>query len=110
MRENACINSNSLSSEIAGLEACAQWLEGVCVKCVPRGYIDFEGNCALVSDSCNTFDIFSGDCTSCYGGFVLKDGKCILDETRLQSNCASFDVTNKICTRCYNGSFLNTKS
>lgn len=35
-----------------------------------------NGKCSPVNDYCNTYDKATGDCTSCYGGFVLRYGYC----------------------------------
>ena len=35
-----------------------------------------NGLCAPISDYCNTYNNITGDCTSCYDGFLLRDGYC----------------------------------
>ena len=56
---------------------CAEFLEGVCVRC-SRGYVfGTDGLCKQVSASCATFDEITGECLTCFLGFYLEDGKCL---------------------------------
>ena len=50
---------------------------GECTECVFR-YILIEGECSAVSDQCKTFNLSNGDCLSCYDGWNLDDGECVL--------------------------------
>lgn len=54
---------------------CRNFSNGVCVQCSNRFY-NLNGVCTPVSDYCNTYDLSSGNCTSCYQGFVLQQGYC----------------------------------
>lgn len=101
-----CVASNA-SSLVS--TTCAQWLDGVCVKCIPRAYYDFQANCVMVSDSCKTFNNFNGKCTSCYSGYSLdNNGNC--NESNATIACASTDPTTGLCLRCFNGSYLDASS
>lgn len=54
---------------------CFEMRDGVCVVCSNR-FVKIDGKCTPVNDYCNTYDMVTGDCTSCYGGFVLRYGYC----------------------------------
>lgn len=64
--------------------------------------------CRQVSDFCRTWD-GEGLCLTCYGGYTLKDGACVLDASRLpggmQNLCAKFD--ENVCVQCAFRSYLN---
>lgn len=45
----------------------------------PYRTVKKDGQCIAVNDLCNTWDETSGACTSCYGGYKLADGVCIID-------------------------------
>lgn len=105
IQSGVCIKSDSSSDTESN---CAQWLEGVCIKCAARAYYNFEGNCVRASDVCQTFNNFNGECTGCYQGFSLANGTCV--ESADSSQCAKKDVTTGLCTRCFNGSYLSSSS
>lgn len=50
---------------------------GDCVACICRGYFDKNRVCRSVSDLCQTWNINSGECTSCYRGYELVNETCI---------------------------------
>jgi hypothetical protein len=102
-------NCNPTNSSSTVSTTCAQWLDSVCVKCVPRAYYDFEANCIMVSDSCNTFNNFNGKCTSCYSGYLLdSNGNC--NQSNSTTLCATTDQKSGLCIKCFNGSYLDASS
>lgn len=46
-----------------------------------------------------------GDCTSCYPGYRVDSGRCIV-AAPTDANCKTF--TGTICSECYKGYFFNT--
>ena len=42
-----------------------------------------NGVCVPVNDQCSTFDENTGDCLSCYLGYNLEGGKCIIQDLTL---------------------------
>jgi hypothetical protein len=46
--------------------------------CSYRYYFGADGYCAEVNPQCQTWDSVSGLCTSCYGGYTLVGGNCVL--------------------------------
>lgn len=59
---------------------CAQFDDGFCIKCSSGFYFNDQGLCQLANPLCDTFDERNGDCTSCFLGFVLIDGRCEEDD------------------------------
>ena len=56
---------------------CAEWKDRVCLKCAERAYFNDYDKCVAVSDFCKTWDVFDGQCLSCYDGYDLQKGKCV---------------------------------
>lgn len=52
-------------------------MNGRCRVCSDRYYFNFAWKCTNVSNLCQKYNPNNGDCTSCYLGYVLDDGKCI---------------------------------
>ena len=95
------------------------------VPCLPRNFVR-NGVCVEVSDQCNTWNNVNGDCTSCYEGWTLKDGDCIIEEggeaptvngvpclprnfvrdgvcVEVSDQCKTWNNVNGDCTSCYEG-------
>jgi hypothetical protein len=48
-----------------------------CLQCADRFFLNYNGICSSVDPLCNTYDTKSGNCTSCYLGYLIHDGVCI---------------------------------
>lgn len=66
--------------------------KGHCIVCADRYYIDqSSGVCTKVSGTCNTWDLHSGDCLTCYPGFGKPiNGAC--SSTPVQGSSDDHDV------------------
>jgi len=84
---------------------CASWLDGICVLCAPRTFINSKGLCENVNINCGTYKITDGSCTSCYPGFDLANGVCSVSNS--PSSCSKFD-SKGACLNCSQGSYLNS--
>jgi proprotein convertase subtilisin/kexin type 5 len=86
---------------------CAKFdTQGICVQCSQGAYFS-NGVCTLVDANCKTFNNVNGQCTSCYGGFVLIQGKCVAQSSQnVDPNCAKFD-TQGICVQCSQGAYFS---
>ena len=73
-----------------------------CLKCAERAFFDGFGICWAVNPQCQTFDPIDGYCLSCYGGYRLDSGKCILAEVTEPSDpgCNLWNQANDVCLRC----------
>lgn len=52
-------------------------MNGGCDVCAFRTVKDYNGRCKKVSDQCREWDN-TGCCTSCYGGYKLSGGDCVI--------------------------------
>ena len=50
------------------------WTDLTCIACSYRYYKNNNNKCMAVSDYCQGYNEDNGDCTSCYGGYVLRGG------------------------------------
>jgi hypothetical protein len=67
---------------------CAQWDwdKQICLKCSNNWYLNINNKCAQISPLCNSSDS-NGNCMSCYKGYSLLNGSCVLTAVNLnQSN------------------------
>ena len=82
---------------------CASWLEGVCLSCASRTFMNTKGLCQLVNINCNTYNSADGSCTSCFAGFSLLKGEC--SQSLSPSSCNKFNKEGS-CAQCGQGSYL----
>lgn len=52
--------------------------DGTCAVCSYRSVRGCLGRCIAVDGQCNTWDNTTALCTSCYGGYKLVCGKCVI--------------------------------
>lgn len=86
---------------------CASWLQGVCIKCATRTFMNSQGLCQAISIDCSTYSPDNGHCTSCYPGFTVKNGECLKDIS--PSSCNKFNPDGS-CAICGKGSYLSQGS
>ena len=68
-----CVKSTLTVSDIN----CAEFYQGVCLKCSP-GFIFLDnGLCGSVNNNCKDYSNLTGKCTSCYLGYELSNGFCL---------------------------------
>jgi hypothetical protein len=53
------------------------WNKQICLSCSPYWYF-VNGVCTPVSDLCRTYDAKTGACLTCYLGYDLTNGSCVL--------------------------------
>lgn len=89
---------------------CFKVQNGICTKCFSRYYLNNVGECQPINPLCKTFNP-SGACTSCYPGYSLINGECLISGAggTGQQNCAKTDANN-ICTSCYSGYYLSASN
>ncbi len=78
---------------------CAEFFQGLCLKC-STGFIFMDnGLCGLVNSNCKTYNNITGQCTSCYVGYQVSGGICVNGTAvALDPNCAAFN--GNICINC----------
>lgn len=86
---------------------CRVWSNGVCTECSQRAYFA-SGVCKEVHPLCNTFDL-EGVCLSCFSGYALESGQCILAPQIVNTNIANLCLRaeNNSCTLCANRAYLS---
>ena len=75
------------------------------MKCSSGWVFNADGKCVPVSDQCKAH-AENGDCTDCYKGYDLKEGKCIFSELNnahpSDLGCGLWDWDNQKCLKCSN--------
>ena len=65
---NTCVEDD----EILGDSNCAEFQEGICLRCSSGAFFDISsGLCKRVDPLCKTFNPDNGFCTSCYPAFKI---------------------------------------
>ena len=85
---------------------CAEWNwdQDVCVKCSHYWFMN-NGLCASVSPYCKSYDQANGQCTTCFSGYNLSNGECLVAP---ENFCKTQDQNG--CTTCYDGFVLYQKN
>ncbi len=80
---------------------CSIWKAGKCEKCADRAYF-YNGVCTAVSDHCQTWDALDGRCLTCYKGYNLGNGACVLADQKGPTDlgCKVWDWDNQKCLEC----------
>lgn len=65
--------------------------------------------CEILNSLCNMADLKNGNCLSCFSGYVLRNGSCILstDSAQTNSNNGQSTVNNQVS--CLIFSNINNK-
>lgn len=66
---------------------CAQKSGITCLTCINGFYIS-NNVCERLLKTCATYDMRSGNCTSCNIGFQVLNGECMLTPKSSDPNCA----------------------
>jgi len=77
-------------------------INNYCSTCQPQ-YYQSQGRCVPANAQCRTFNIVGGDCTSCYSGYIVFNGDCVL--LSKQPGCLQYDFQSN-CIRCAPRYFL----
>jgi hypothetical protein len=95
------------------LSGCADWLDNVCQSCAAKHFKNAQGSCVPVNDQCREWNTTTGQCTSCYFGYALSNGTCVLDAGALAAQvvanplCNNF--TNTGCVSCADRAVFDSK-
>ena len=91
---------------------CKTWDGTRCLECSYRAYFNSENVCTPISDNCNTWDLATGNCLTCYHGFILVDGRCELAPgvTPSDLGCKIWDWQNQVCLTCSKNWVFNTNN
>lgn len=84
---------------------CLKYVNNVCTDCSNRYYFGNNNKCVPVNPLCKDYTS-NGACTSCYPGYQVSGGTCILSGASKDPFCKNYNVGG-ICTACYAGYFYN---
>jgi hypothetical protein len=95
---------NTNTNYVTGNPLCQTFSGQTCIACASRSYFNVYGICTTVSAQCNTFDKASGRCLSCFSGYAISNGECVLSSSNNgpvpDLGCARWDWNNKLCLQC----------
>lgn len=81
---------------------------GVCTACYTGFYLTLQNNCLKLDPLCKTYTAAFNACDSCYDGYVLFNGACVipaqLPVTNSDPYCIKIQGAN--CLACANGYYL----
>jgi proprotein convertase subtilisin/kexin type 5 len=102
LASGSCIFS-PLNSALPPDAGCAlwNWSNQTCVACSHFWFFK-NGVCTPVSDLCKTYDNVIGVCLTCYLGYDLVNGNCVISTTNSKSDigCANWNWTSQVCLSC----------
>ena len=107
LKEGKCVFSDSNNAHPADL-GCGlwDWDNQKCLKCSSGWVNNAAGVCVPVSDQCKA-NAENGDCTECYKGYDLKEGKCLFSDSNnahpSDLGCGLWDWDNQKCLKCSSG-------
>jgi hypothetical protein len=78
-----------------------------CKECSTSFYLR-SGKCVRFNALCATINATTGDCTSCYNGYMLKQGNCSIGTSVTVANCRT--IQNGVCVTCSVGYFRTSNN
>ena len=79
---------------------CLIWRLGQCMSCSQGSYLNFDNQCRKIGPHCADFNHETLNCESCYPGYTIEEGDCVIELT-VDYNCK--DRQNEGCKECYYG-------
>lgn len=84
------------------IQNCRIVENGQCTQCANNFFKAPNNTCVQISPLCATADPQSGNCLSCYQGYGLQNGACVINPAI--ANCRQ--TANNLCAECSTGFFL----
>ena len=88
------------------------WQNKVCLAC-STNWVLINNVCVPVSDQCATFNSTTGNCVTCYKGYNLSQGRCVIIDLTLVVNpdkgCKDWNWDARICLSCSDRWFMNSQ-
>lgn len=80
----------------------------VCTVCSKNYFLSASGKCTAVNPSCNTYNPSNGNCTSCFAGYEVQAGNCVISQSQPTiANCNTIDPKTSKCLKCSYGFFFD---
>lgn len=107
--------NNAGSTSVASNPLCSKWdnTTRICLQCANRAYFNNQGVCILIDNQCNTWDRYDGFCLTCYAGYNLFNGTCILAQQNATASVADLGCRSwngSTCLQCSVGWVFNSNS
>lgn len=80
-----------------------------CIKCADGYYLNPQKKCQQANPQCRSISV-DGKCTSCYQGFDLKAGDCIIPSIQLVLPFCETYASNGECSKCLDRYYLQNGS
>jgi proprotein convertase subtilisin/kexin type 5 len=91
---------------------CAKIVNGSCQQCSQGYYLSNSRNCVQSNPLCKTSSSLSGACLSCYSGYTLVTGECVVGNSLSGNgdpNCKTTAPSGQ-CTACYDSFYLSPQA
>ena len=104
LKNGACIVSESNTARPSDLGCTTwNWASNVCTACSKNWVFNSNKVCVQVNSLCQSYDN-TGACTSCYQGYDLSNGECVLSLSNnakpVDSGCSNWDWNSQVCLAC----------
>ena len=82
-----------------------------CIECY-QGYLPLSGKCQGQNPLCKTANARTGVCESCWMGYTLSQGNCVLDQPTVggqaESDIYCIKIQGNSCIECSNGYYVGS--
>ena len=81
---------------------------GACTACYSFYYLSVQGNCIRLDTNCKTYTFIMSQCASCYDGYSLSSGQCVVSSLVPNSNADIYCIKTQgsTCIACSSGYYL----
>lgn len=94
-------NGNCTISEQWSDSHCARFENNACVACANDSFLNAQtGYCQQISPLCRSSDRNTGACLSCYNGYDLSNGLCVLGRDTIYTDSLCRAWSNGQCREC----------
>ena len=88
---------------------CNTFDGNICTKCSKGFYLGQDSKCKRVNPSCKTYNPSNGFCTSCYAGYEVSNGLCVVGKSQpVTANCNEIDPITNLCVKCSFGYYFDS--
>ena len=87
---------------------CNSFKGNDCIKCSKGYFLNSNAKCQAVNPACKTYDINNGACTSCFSGYEVALGGCVISTVQSSiPNCNQIDSGSGKCVKCSFGYYFD---
>jgi len=86
---------------------CLTFVSGICTNCSAGYYVGSNGVCTPANQICQTYNMLTGSCITCFAGYVLSGVTCAIPSSPATNGfCQTF--ASGVCTNCYQGYYIGS--